>query len=88
VPLKAREGEERAAVRRRHALPALRAVARPTQGGGVPRGVGGKQAKLGVGGGLKPADSADGLALRFRLSEGGGAETDPYADVFGSSQLG
>ncbi|HOU66679.1 MAG TPA: type IV pili twitching motility protein PilT, partial [Thermomonas sp.] len=33
---------------------------------------------------LKAADSRDGLALKFRLSEGGGAEHDPYADVFGS----
>jgi twitching motility protein PilU len=31
---------------------------------------------------LRAADSRDGLALRFRLSEGAGAEHDPYADVF------
>ena len=31
---------------------------------------------------LKAADSRDGLALKFRLSEGGSAEHDPYADVF------
>jgi twitching motility protein PilU len=31
---------------------------------------------------LKAADSRDGLALKFRLSEGGTGELDPYADVF------
>ena len=31
---------------------------------------------------LKAADSRDGLALKFRLSEGGSGEHDPYADVF------
>jgi len=31
---------------------------------------------------LKAADSRDGLALKFRLSEGGAGEHDPYADVF------
>ena len=34
---------------------------------------------------LKAADSRDGLALKFRLSEGGAGDHDPYADVFGSS---
>ncbi len=51
MPLKAREGEERAAVPRRHALLALRAVACLTQGDRVRRGVRWKQAKLVVGGG-------------------------------------
>ena len=37
---------------------------------------------------LKAADSRDGLALKFRLSEGGAGDHDPYADVFGGSQLG
>jgi twitching motility protein PilU len=31
---------------------------------------------------LKAADSRDGLDLKFRLSEGGTGEHDPYADVF------
>ena len=31
---------------------------------------------------LKAADSREGLDLKFRLSEGGSAEHDPYADVF------
>ena len=31
---------------------------------------------------LKAADSRDGLALKFRLSEGSSGEHDPYADVF------
>ena len=31
---------------------------------------------------LKAADSRDGLALKFRLSEGATGEHDPYADVF------
>jgi len=31
---------------------------------------------------LKAADSRDGLALKFRLSEGSTGEHDPYADVF------
>ena len=34
---------------------------------------------------LNAADSRDGLALKFRLSEGATGEHDPYADVFGSS---
>src|SRR5690606_22526129 len=29
---------------------------------------------------LRAADSRDGLALKFRLSEGGSGEHDPYAD--------
>jgi len=31
---------------------------------------------------LQAADSRDGLALKFRLSEGADAEHDPYAEVF------
>src|SRR3546814_7415263 len=31
---------------------------------------------------LRAADSRDGLALKFRLSEGGNGEHDPEADVF------
>jgi twitching motility protein PilU len=31
---------------------------------------------------LRAADSRDGLALKFRLSEGSSGEHDPYADVF------
>ncbi|MGY0618338.1 PilT/PilU family type 4a pilus ATPase [Lysobacter sp. A378] len=33
---------------------------------------------------LQAADSRDGLALKFRLSEGAGEEHDPYAEVFSS----
>src|SRR6476659_2295459 len=33
---------------------------------------------------LQAADSRDGLALKFRLSEGASGEHDPYADVFGN----
>ena len=31
---------------------------------------------------LKAADSRDGLALKFRLSEGATGEHDPYAEVY------
>ncbi|MDQ3288198.1 MAG: PilT/PilU family type 4a pilus ATPase [Pseudomonadota bacterium] len=34
---------------------------------------------------LRAADSRDGLALKFRLSEGSSGEHDPYADVFDTS---
>ncbi len=34
---------------------------------------------------LKAADSSDGLALKFRLSEGASGEHDPYADVFSAA---
>ncbi|MFC5571452.1 PilT/PilU family type 4a pilus ATPase [Lysobacter yangpyeongensis] len=34
---------------------------------------------------LKAADSRDGLDLKFRLSEGGTGEHDPYADVFATN---
>ncbi len=34
---------------------------------------------------LRAADSRDGLALKFRFSEGGTGEHDPYADVFDSA---
>jgi twitching motility protein PilU len=32
---------------------------------------------------LRAADSRDGLALKFRLSEGASGEHDPYAEIFG-----
>jgi twitching motility protein PilU len=35
---------------------------------------------------LRAADSRDGLDLKFRLSEGGTGEHDPYADVFATNQ--
>jgi twitching motility protein PilU len=31
---------------------------------------------------LRAADSREGLALKFRLAEGGSGEHDPYADAF------
>ena len=34
---------------------------------------------------LKAADSRDGLALKFRLSEGGSGELDPYGDFGGGA---
>ncbi len=34
---------------------------------------------------LRAADSRDGLALKFRLSEGSSGEHDPYAEVFASA---
>ncbi len=34
---------------------------------------------------LRAADSRDGLALKFRLSEGSSGEHDPYADVFAAA---
>jgi twitching motility protein PilU len=34
---------------------------------------------------LSKSDSRDGLALKFRLSEGSSGEHDPYADVFESN---
>ena len=37
---------------------------------------------------LRAADSRDGLALKFRLSEGGTGAHDPYADVFASAEEG
>jgi len=37
---------------------------------------------------LRAADSRDGLALKFRLSEGATGEHDPYADVFGADAAG
>ncbi|HVR82007.1 MAG TPA: PilT/PilU family type 4a pilus ATPase [Luteimonas sp.] len=37
---------------------------------------------------LKAADSRDGLALKFRLSEGSSGEHDPYAEVFDASAAG
>ncbi len=41
-----------------------------------------KEGKIEMEEALKAADSRDGLALKFRLSEGGTGEHDPYADVF------
>lgn len=37
---------------------------------------------------LRAADSRDGLDLKFRLSEGGSGEHDPYADVFAAGSVG
>ena len=36
---------------------------------------------------LRAADSRDGLDLKFRLSEGGSGEHDPYADVFDAAAV-
>jgi len=44
-----------------------------------------KEGKIEKEAALNAADSRDGLALKFRLSEGGTGEHDPYADVFESS---
>ena len=41
-----------------------------------------KQGRIDLEEALKAADSRDGLALKFRLSEGASGEHDPYADVF------
>lgn len=41
-----------------------------------------KEGRIGMEEALKAADSRDGLALKFRLSEGSVGEHDPYADVF------
>ncbi|MCL6620285.1 PilT/PilU family type 4a pilus ATPase [Thermomonas hydrothermalis] len=41
-----------------------------------------KQGRIDMEEALKAADSRDGLALKFRLSEGASGEHDPYADVF------
>ena len=41
-----------------------------------------KEEKISQENALNAADSRDGLALKFRLSEGGDAEHDPYAAVF------
>ena len=43
-----------------------------------------KQGKIEMEEALRAADSRDGLALKFRLSEGASGEHDPYADVFAS----
>jgi len=37
---------------------------------------------------LRAADSRDGLALKFRLSEGSSGEHDPYAEVFDAGMAG
>jgi twitching motility protein PilU len=44
-----------------------------------------KEGKIEKEAALNAADSRDGLALKFRLSEGGTGEHDPYADVFETS---
>ncbi len=41
-----------------------------------------KEGKIDIEEALRAADSRDGLALKFRLSEGAGAEHDPYAEAF------
>ena len=41
-----------------------------------------KEGKISMEEALRAADSRDGLALKFRLSEGAGAEHDPYAVAF------
>ena len=41
-----------------------------------------KEGKIDMEQALRAADSRDGLALKFRLSEGGGNEHDPYAVAF------
>lgn len=44
-----------------------------------------KQGRIGLEEALNAADSREGLALKFRLSEGSQEAHDPYADVFNSS---
>jgi twitching motility protein PilU len=44
-----------------------------------------KEGKIGQEEALQAADSRDGLALKFRFSEGSTGEHDPYADVFDAS---
>jgi twitching motility protein PilU len=41
-----------------------------------------KEGKVAMEEALRAADSREGLALKFRLSEGTTGEHDPYADVF------
>jgi twitching motility protein PilU len=41
-----------------------------------------KEGRVDMEAALRAADSRDGLALKFRLSEGATGEHDPYADVF------
>ena len=45
-----------------------------------------KEGRIGMEEALQAADSRDGLALKFRLSEGSDDEHDPYADVFNAQQ--
>ena len=45
-----------------------------------------KEGRIEIEEALRAADSREGLALKFRLSEGAGAEHDPYADVFSPNQ--
>ena len=47
-----------------------------------------KQGKIGMEEALRAADSREGLALKFRLSEGSTGEHDAYADVFTSKAPG
>jgi len=47
-----------------------------------------KEGKIELEEALRKADSRDGLALKIRLSEGGTAEHDPYADTFGGTGSG
>ena len=47
-----------------------------------------KEGKIELEAALNAADSRDGLALKFRLSEGSSGEHDPYADVFGDDTQG
>lgn len=44
-----------------------------------------KEGKISQEEALRAADSRDGLALKFRLSEGASGEHDPYADLYESS---
>ena len=44
-----------------------------------------KQGKIGMEEALRAADSREGLALKFRLSEGASGEHDPYADYTSAS---
>ena len=45
-----------------------------------------KEGRIEIEEALRAADSREGLALKFRLSEGAGAEHDPYAEVFSPDQ--
>jgi twitching motility protein PilU len=47
-----------------------------------------KEGKIDMEQALRAADSRDGLALKFRLSEGAGAEHDPYAVAFEGGEGG
>ncbi len=47
-----------------------------------------KEGRIGREEALQAADSRDGLALKFRFSEGASGEHDPYAEVFDTSSKG